>query len=81
MTGNTVAEASGMATRATPFFSWITTQADRTEHAVLDEAHVAGMEAGTGRYESLRRDVPGRVHGCRAVSSVPALLGVHPCAG
>ncbi len=42
-----------MATRATPYFSWITAQADRTEHAVLDEAHVAGMEAGNGRYEPL----------------------------
>jgi hypothetical protein len=33
-------------------FSWITAQADGAEHAVTDEAHVAGMQAGKGRYEA-----------------------------
>lgn len=32
--------------------SWITSQADGAEHAVTDEAHVAGMEAGLGWYEA-----------------------------
>lgn len=33
-------------------FSWITAQADGTEHAVTDEAQVAGMNAG-GRFEAV----------------------------
>jgi hypothetical protein len=35
------------------WFSWITAQADGTEHAVTDEAHVAGMDAGDGMYEAM----------------------------
>lgn len=33
--------------------SWITAQADRTEHAVTYDAQVAGMAAGDGRYVAL----------------------------
>lgn len=33
--------------------SWITAQANCTEHAVTDDAHVAGMAAGDGVYEAL----------------------------
>lgn len=33
--------------------SWITAQADGTEHAVTDEAHVAGMEVGDGVFEAV----------------------------
>lgn len=32
------------------WFSWITAQDEGTEHAVTDEAHVAGMDAGKGIY-------------------------------
>lgn len=51
--GNAVPEAIGMAAKAVPFFSWITAQADGTEHAVTDEAQVAGMEAGDGVFEAM----------------------------
>lgn len=33
--------------------SWLTAQVDGTEHAVTDDAQVAGMDAGDGIYESL----------------------------
>jgi len=34
-------------------FSWITAQVDTTEHAVTDQAHAIGMDAGKGIYEAL----------------------------
>jgi len=39
-------------TTAKTRFSWITAQADGAEHAVIDEAHVAGMQAGEGVFEA-----------------------------
>lgn len=34
-------------------FAWITAQADGSEHAVIYEAHVAGMRAGHGWFEAV----------------------------
>lgn len=36
-----------------PWSSWITAQEDGTEHAVTDDAQVAGMTMGHGSYEAV----------------------------